>query len=167
MLYSHAGGKGARPKRRSHLGFALTNGVGAQVHSRQIRTRQYGEHAAEQRTGPCPDPERVTDCHAQRHAAEGNGAGDRAEKNGVSTDESANRPPNSCRRPGCSVTLRYANEEPRAIMPNAAKVSGMYKVDITTAKTVGKHVHSSTTTKISHMWLASQTGPMLCSTRRR
>ena len=35
------------------------------------------------------------------------------------------------------------------------------------AKAVGKAVHTTTSAKISHTWLASHTGPMACSMRAR
>ena len=43
----------------------------------------------------------------------------------------------------------------------------MNSVDMIDAKAVGKAVHSTTSTKISHTWLASQTGPIAQSIRAR
>ena len=86
-----------------------------------------------------------------------------ARKNGVATDENANSAPNSRCRANVVLALRNANPAPRPMMPSAATVSGMYIVDVIAANTGGNPVHSSTITKISQTWLASQTGPIECS----
>ena len=64
------------------------------------------------------------------------------------------------------MLLRNANAAPRAIIPKAASVSGTYSVDATAANPAGNPVHSTTSTKISQTWLASQTGPIACSITR-
>jgi hypothetical protein len=81
----------------------------------------------------------------------------------VSTEEAANSPPNRRRWARFVLALRNAKAAPRAMIPSATRVNGMYRVDMTAANTGGNAVHSSTTTKISQTWLASHTGPMLCS----
>ena len=53
---------------------------------------------------------------------------------------------------------RSANAVPRKMIPSAARNSGTYRLDITEPKATGKHVQNSTSTKISHTWLASHTG---------
>ena len=88
-------------------------------------------------------------------------------KNGVMTEEAANAAPNRRRCQTCVTVLRNANAEPRTMIPNAARVSGMYRVEATAPNSGGKQVHSTTSTKISQTWLASQTGPMECSMSRR
>ena len=88
-------------------------------------------------------------------------------KNGVTSDERAKDPPyNRWRRTG-STSLRSAKPEPRRMMPTAARVSGMYRVDMIEANAGGKQVHSTTRTKMSQTWLVSQTGPMDCSMSTR
>ena len=52
-------------------------------------------------------------------------------------------------------------------MPSAASVSGTKRVRVIEAYASGKQVHSSTHTKISHTWLASQTGAMAWSMTSR
>ena len=52
-------------------------------------------------------------------------------------------------------------------MPSAASVSGTKSVRVIDAYASGKQVHSSTQTKISHTWLASQTGAMAWSMTSR
>ena len=88
-------------------------------------------------------------------------------KNGVSTLERAKAAPNSRLRVSSSTDLRNAKAAPRAMIPTAARVRGMYKVEAMAANTGGKAVHSTTSTKISHTWLASHTGPIECSIRPR
>ena len=46
-------------------------------------------------------------------------------------------------------------------------LSGMNSVDITDSKATEKPVHSTTSTRMSHTWFASQTGPMAQSTSAR
>src|SRR5262245_37816076 len=53
------------------------------------------------------------------------------------------------------------------MMPNATSVSGMYSVEAIAENAGGKHVHSSTMTKMSQTWFASHTGPMTCSMSAR
>ena len=65
------------------------------------------------------------------------------------------------------MLLRNANAAPRAIIPKAARVSGTYSVDATGVNPAGNPVHSTTSTKISQTWLASQTGPIACSITAR
>src|SRR3954470_18774844 len=84
-------------------------------------------------------------------------------KYGVTTDDSANDAPrNRCIR-GVVMVLRKANAPPRTTIPKPASVNGMYSVEATAAKAVGKPVHSTTSTKISQTWFASHTGPTECS----
>ena len=52
-------------------------------------------------------------------------------------------------------------------MPSAARVSGTNIVRVMDAYASGKQVHSSTKTKISQTWLASQTGAMAWSMTSR
>ena len=54
--------------------------------------------------------------------------------------------------------MRNAKLAPRSTMPNAAIVSGTNSVRVIDAYASGKHVHSTTKTKISQTWFASQTG---------
>ena len=81
-------------------------------------------------------------------------------KYGVITDDDANATPNSRRWPTVREALRNANAAPRRMMPTAASVSGTYSVDMIGANALGNPVHSVTSTKINHTWLASHTGPI-------
>ena len=57
--------------------------------------------------------------------------------------------------------------EPRSTMPSAARLSGMNSVEKIAANADEKPVHSTTNTKTSHTWLASQTGPIAQSISSR
>ena len=46
------------------------------------------------------------------------------------------------------------------MIPSAATNSGMYSVEKIAPNAVGYAVHTTTSTKISQTWLASQTGPI-------
>ena len=83
------------------------------------------------------------------------------------SEDSANAAPRKRRMPRVVMLLRNANAAPRAIMPKAARVSGMYSVVVTATNAPEKPVHSTTSTKINQTWLASQTGPIECSIRSR
>jgi hypothetical protein len=85
----------------------------------------------------------------------------------VISEDSANDAPRKRRMPRVVTLLRNANAAPRAIMPNAARVSGMYRVVTTAANAPENAVQSTTSTKMSQTWLASHTGPSECSMRSR
>ncbi len=80
-------------------------------------------------------------------------------KNGVSSDESPNRRSASLRPLSLRAVLWKANPEPRSTMPSAARLSGMNNVEKIEANAVENPVQSTTSTKISQTWLASQIGP--------
>ncbi len=88
-------------------------------------------------------------------------------KNGVITDEAANRCSAKLRSLGRFTTSWKANPEPRRTIPSAARHSGMNRVDITASKATEKAVHNTTRMKISQTWLASHTGPIAESISRR
>src|SRR5215831_1365529 len=88
-------------------------------------------------------------------------------KKGVNIDDKAKAIPSVRRCQQATTVLRKAKAEPRVITPRAATVRGMYSVDAIAPKRPGKPVHMTTRTKISQTWLASHTGPMECSMRRR
>ena len=88
-------------------------------------------------------------------------------KYGVTSDDTANAAPRKRRIGSVVMLLRKANAAPRAIIPKAARVSGTYSVDATGVNPAGNPVHSTTSTKISQTWLASQTGPIACSITAR
>src|SRR4051812_22334704 len=81
-------------------------------------------------------------------------------KYGVISDDNANEAPRNRRMPSVVMLLRNANAAPRAIIPKAASVSGMYIVVTTEANAGENPVHITTSTKISQTWLASHTGPI-------
>src|SRR5262245_28467654 len=88
-------------------------------------------------------------------------------KNGVSSDETPNstwatrRP----RTPG--AVLWNANPEPRSTIPKAARQSGMNSVEKIASNAAENPVQRTTSTKINHTWLASQTGPIAQSISSR
>ena len=90
-------------------------------------------------------------------------------KKGTSTDESANVAPSARASEIVAASPRRANAAPRRMIPTAARNSGTYRVSMIGPKAFGKHVQSTTRTKISQTWLASQTGPIerLMSPRTR
>ena len=55
--------------------------------------------------------------------------------------------------------LRNAKLAPRSTMPSATRVRGTKTVSVIEANASGNPVHSTTSAKISHTWLASHTGP--------
>ena len=80
-------------------------------------------------------------------------------KNGVSTDASPKSVTASARPPARRAVCWNAKPAPRSTIPSAARLSGMNRVEKIASKAVGKPVQSTTMTKISQTWLASQTGP--------
>ena len=88
-------------------------------------------------------------------------------KNGVSTDETANSRSAQRAGPVARATSWKAKPAPRSTIPSAARLSGMNSVDMIAAKAAGNAVHSTTSTKISQTWFASQTGPIAQSIRPR
>ena len=81
-------------------------------------------------------------------------------QNGTTTDASANAAPKLRRSRVRNTVLRKAKLDPRSTIPNAAIVSGTNSVSVIEAYASGNPVHSTTKQKISHTWLASQTGPI-------
>ena len=79
---------------------------------------------------------------------------------GTSTDENAKIAPNARRSDVRKRLLRNAKLAPRSTIPSAASVRGTKSVSVIDAKASGNAVHSTTSAKISHTWLASHTGPM-------
>ena len=88
-------------------------------------------------------------------------------QNGTSTDEIANAAPKLRRDDVRNTSLRNAKLEPRSTMPSAARLSGTNSVSMIEPNASGKHVHSTTRTKISQTWFASHTGPIEWSTTAR
>ena len=88
-------------------------------------------------------------------------------KNGVSSDESPNSRSASLRPSSRRAVLWKAKPAPRSTMPSAARLSGMNSVEKIASNAVENAVHSTTSTKISQTWLASQTGPIAQSTSSR
>ncbi len=88
-------------------------------------------------------------------------------KNGVITDEAANRCSAKLRRELRTADSWKAKPAPRRTIPSAARQRGMKSVDITASKATEKAVQRTTRMKISQTWLASQTGPIARSIRPR
>ena len=86
-------------------------------------------------------------------------------KKGVSTDETANSHIATRRPPTRAATSWKAKPAPRSTIPSATRLSGMNSVDVIDENAVGKAVHITTSTKISHTWFASQTGPIARATK--
>ena len=88
-------------------------------------------------------------------------------KNGVSREASPkNRTANARPRARRAVCWN-ANPDPRSTIPSAARLSGMKSVEKIDSNAVGNPVQSTTSVKISHTWLASQTGPIAQSINAR
>src|SRR5262245_1146606 len=88
-------------------------------------------------------------------------------KNGTITDEIANAAPKLRREEVRYTSLRNAKLEPRSTMPSAARLSGTNSVSMIDPNASGNDGHSTTSTKISQTWFASQTGPIEWSTTLR
>ncbi len=84
-------------------------------------------------------------------------------KNGTMREENANAAPNSRCQCSVSTSLRNANPDPRSTIPNAASHSGSAAAVMTAANAAGNAVQKMTRMKISHTWLASQTGVIVSS----
>jgi len=88
-------------------------------------------------------------------------------KKGVSSEERPKRR-SAAFRAVCVRAVRWnANPEPRSTIPSAARLSGMKSVEKIEANASENPVHSTTSTKISQTWFASQTGPMAQSINSR
>ena len=81
-------------------------------------------------------------------------------KNGVISEAAANVAPVSCCIRSRSAVCRKANPTPRRTIPSRDRLSGTNSAVMMAANAGGNAVHSSTRMKISHTWLASQTGVM-------
>ena len=81
-------------------------------------------------------------------------------KNGVISEEDAKVAPVSCCTRIRWAVCRKANPTPRSTMPSSDRLSGTNSAVMMAANAGGNAVHSSTRMKISHTWLASQTGVM-------
>src|SRR4051812_34478354 len=78
---------------------------------------------------------------------------------GTSTEDTVNAAPKTRRTLNLVATLRNAKLLPRSTTPSAAIVSGTNIVSVIDSKASGKPAQVTTKMKISHTWLASQTGP--------
>jgi len=58
-------------------------------------------------------------------------------KNGVASDHAANAAPKTRCSPAETTALRKANADPRAMIPRAARVSGIHSVEAIAANTAG------------------------------
>ena len=88
-------------------------------------------------------------------------------KNGVSSEESPKSSSAIRRPPSRAAVFWNAKPEPRSTIPSAARLSGMNSVEKIEANADENPVQSTTRTKISHTWLASQTGPIAQSISSR
>ena len=88
-------------------------------------------------------------------------------KKGVSSDARPNDDWASARRRKRPAVLWNAKPAPRKTMPTAARLSGMNSVEKIAAKADENAVQSTTSTKTSQTWLASQTGPIAQSISSR
>src|SRR5215212_3007365 len=79
-------------------------------------------------------------------------------QNGMSTEESANSAPSPRASRIVAAWPRIAKAAPRKMIPSAARKSGIERVEKMDPKATGNAVHTITSTKISHTWLASHTG---------
>src|ERR1044072_2482276 len=79
---------------------------------------------------------------------------------GTRIDEDAKAAPKFRRDDVRCTSLRNAKLEPRRTMPSAARLRGTKRVSVIEANAAENAVHRTTSVKISHTWLASQTGPI-------
>ena len=77
------------------------------------------------------------------------------------------RPQRACTSSRASSWARKVKAAPRSTMPNKRRVSGMNSVVEMAAKARGKPVKTTTMTRMSQTWFASQMGPMAPSIRSR
>jgi hypothetical protein len=83
---------------------------------------------------------------------------------GISTEEEANSAPSTRASRIVPACPRSANAAPRKMIPSAARKSGTESVEKIEPNATGNAVQTTTRTKISHTWLASQTGLIACWT---
>ena len=88
-------------------------------------------------------------------------------KNGVSSEEIPNRRCAATRPRSLRAVPWNAKPAPRSTIPSAARLSGMNSVEKMAANASENAVQSTTSTKISHTWFASQTGPIAQPTSSR
>ena len=88
-------------------------------------------------------------------------------KNGVSSDASPKMTSAARLAPIRLAVLWNAKPAPRSTIPSAARLSGMNSVEKIASNALENAVQSTTSTKISQTWLASQTGPIAQSIRSR
>ncbi len=88
-------------------------------------------------------------------------------KKGVSSDATSKSRWDTARPRVRRAVLWKANPDPRRTMPSAARLSGMNNVEKIASNADEKPVHRTTSTKISHTWLASHTGPIAQSMSSR
>ena len=79
-------------------------------------------------------------------------------QNGISTEEDANSAPSARASRIVPACPRRANAAPRKMIPSAARNSGIDSVEKIEPNATGNAVQTTTSTKISHTWLASHTG---------
>ena len=115
-----------------------------------------------------PARDRIALRVADRHAP----GGDRADHGAHEERRQHRRERERARRRGAAprslaATPWKAKPAPRSTIPRAARLSGMNSVDMIDAKASENAVHSTTSTKISQTWFASQTGPIAQAIRAR
>ena len=88
-------------------------------------------------------------------------------RNGVTTEDVANITPWNRARASVGDILRNANAAPRITIPAPARQNGTNSVSMIEANASGKPVQRYTSTKTSHTWLASHTGPIARSMSER
>lgn len=81
-------------------------------------------------------------------------------KNGAASEDEANTAPVKASKGSWRRVFLNANPAPRKTMASTASMSGTNRIEVNAAKASGKAVHKMTSTKISHTWFASHTGPM-------
>ena len=79
-------------------------------------------------------------------------------QNGISTEDEANSAPSARASRIVPACPRMAKAAPRKMIPSAARNSGIDSVEKIEANATGNAVQTTTSTKISHTWLASHTG---------
>ena len=142
------------------LGRARLDG---QVGGRQVGAQGQREQAGGQRERRQPGAERRADHRAGRVTSmrpEADGPHHHAQQHRRDHAGDGEGQPVAPPRRGPASKLRKAKLEPRKTTPSRNSVSGTCRAIDSAAKAGGKPVNSSTTTRISQTWLASQIGPM-------
>ena len=150
----------ALAERLDHVGQVGANRVGGEEDGRHVGAGGHRQRADVERGRVGPARERRVGIAGTPTWPEATAPIAAPRKNGTITDDSANVAPSTRASAIVAASPRRAKAVPRKMIPTAAPNSGTYSVSITGPKAFGNPVQNTTSTKISHTWLASHTGPI-------